>query len=304
MFLKGYSKALLNRLRLGLIRAGYHSRPRFLIIGAQKAGTTALYYYLSEHPNLIPSSEKEIEFFTPELYDDWPEHPYHLILCSRTGTHFCDPQTYRKAAAWYHSHFPLPHELGRHRMTYEATPEYLYYPEATERIFKYDPKIKLIVLLRDPVERAFSAWSMYCSFGEGDYRPLIYAPRRETRGFDESVRDELNEIQSCKTTLEPGYVRRGLYYEQLLRYFKFFQYEQLLILDSYELKGNTSGVVEQTINFLGLPEYRHQGEWPPIHVGRYEKTQIPSATVRLLREFYKPYNEKLYQLLDHDFGWS
>jgi hypothetical protein len=303
MFLKRYRDALLNRLRAGLIRVGYHSKPRFLIIGAQKAGTTALYYYLAEHPNIIPSSEKEIGFFTPELFEDWPEHPNHLILCTRKGADFFDPRVYPKAAAWYHSHFPLPHEVGPDRITYEATPEYLYYPGAAERIFKYDREMKLIAILRDPVERAFSSWNMYCSFGEGCYRPLIYAPRREIREFDEAVRDELNETQSGKTTLGPDYVRRGVYHEQLLRYFKFFEREQVLILDSRALKNNTSGVVEQVVHFLGLPEYRHQGEWPPFLVGKYER-QIPGATVRLLREFYKPYNEKLYQVLDHDFGWQ
>jgi hypothetical protein len=224
-------------------------------------------------------------------------------LCAQNGTDFFDPRTYPRAAAWYHSHFPLPYELGRQRMTYEATPEYLYYPEAARRIFQYDPKIKLIVLLRDPVERAFSAWNMYCSFGEGDYRPLIYAPRREIREFDEAVRDELHEIQADKTTLEPGYVQRGLYYEQLVRYFNFFDRHHILILDSRALKNNTSGVVEQVSDFLGMPQYKQQGEWPPFHVGTY-KTQKSGATIRLLREFYKSYNEKLYTLLDHDFGWE
>jgi hypothetical protein len=292
---------LTNCLHAGLIRVGYHSKPRFLIIGAQKAGTTALYYYLAQHPNIRPSSDKEIFFFCPELFEDWPEHPNHRILCAQKRSDFFDPQTYPKTVAWYHSHFPLPHELGRHHITYEATPEYLYYPTVAERIFKYDPKIKLVAILRDPVERAHSAWNMYCSFGS--YRPFIYAPRRETRGFDEAVRDELNKIQSGKSKLDPGYVRRGLYYDQLLRYFNLFKREQILILDSRALKYTTSVVIEQVVNFLGLPEYRHQGEWPPYLVGAYG-TQIPAVTRCLLHEFYRPHNEKLYELLDHDFGWQ
>ena len=285
-----------------MIRAGYHSKPDFLIIGAQKAGTTALYYYLAEHPNIVPGSDKEISFFSPELFEDWPENPKHPILCSQKGTDFFNPRTYPKRATWYHSSFPLPHEVGRHRITYEATPEYLYYPAVAERIFKYDPKMKLIAILRDPVERAFSAWNMYSSFGEGGYRPLIYAPRRDTRGFNEAVLDELSEIRTGKTKLDPGYVRRGLYHEQLLRYFKLFERHQILILDTNILKSSTSAVIEQVIGFLGLPEYGHEGEWPPIFVGKYE-SQIPDTTARLLREFYKPHNEKLYELLDYDFGW-
>jgi hypothetical protein len=271
-----------------------------------KDASYSLYYYLAEHPNLIPSSEKEIEFFTPELYNDWPEHPRHRVLCAQDPTWFFGmphTQTYCKKMAWYHGHFPLPHELGDQRMTYEATPEYLYYPEAAERIFKYDPSIKLIVLLRNPVERAFSAWNMYCRFGEGDYRPLIYAPRRETRGFDESVRTELKDIQSDRFILEPGYLRRGLYHEQLCRFFKFFSRDQVLVLESRALREETSHVLEQVIRFLQLPEYTYQRHWPPFHVGQYE-TQVVPETLRLLRDFYRPRNLELFELLNQDFGWQ
>src|SRR5256885_4268194 len=93
-----------GHLRTGSLYLGYHSKPKFLIVGAQKAGTTALYYYLAEHPNILPSSDKEIFFFSPELFEDWPEHPNHRILCAQKWTDFFDPRTYPKAAAWYHSH--------------------------------------------------------------------------------------------------------------------------------------------------------------------------------------------------------
>src|SRR5262245_12851795 len=107
MFLARYRVGLANSLRARLIRVGYHSKPRFLIIGAQKAWTTALYYYLARHPNIRPSSEKEIFFFCPELFEDWPEHPNHRILCAQKRSDFFDPRIYPKAAAWYHGHFPL-----------------------------------------------------------------------------------------------------------------------------------------------------------------------------------------------------
>jgi hypothetical protein len=286
-----------------LIRLGYHSRPAFLIIGAQKAGTTALYYYLAEHPNTVMSKQKEVGFFSPELFEDWPAHPDHLLFWSQKGTDFFDPRTYPSKSAWYHSHFPLPHELGRHRITYEATPEYLYYPAAAQRIFKYDPHIKLIAILREPVERAFSAWNMYRTFGDGDYRPLIYAPRRETREFEEAARDELRDLQSFRATLEPGYVRRGLYYEQLQRYFTFFDRKQILILDNNALRHDTSRTLERVFKFLELPNHALRSDWPLIHVGQ-RPTPIPDTTLRLLREFYRPHNEALYQLLNHDFGWQ
>jgi hypothetical protein len=294
--------ALSAQVRARALYLGYYSKPRFLIIGAQKAGTTALFYYLAEHPNIVPSTEKEVGLFAPEIFADWPEHPNHRILCTDGGApHFTQRRAHRTALAWYHTHFPPPHRLGRHRITFEATPEYLYYPHAAERIFEYDPRIKLIALLRDPVERAFAAWNMYSRFG--DYRPLVYAPRKEERGFNEAVEDDLNEIDSGKTISDPGYVRRGLYYEQLQRYFLYFGREQVLILDSRALRSRTSEVVDEVIRFLGLPEYRHPTEWDQIHVGKYER-DFPAATRRLLQDFYRPHNERLYELLDHDFEWS
>jgi hypothetical protein len=291
---------LSSRLKTLAIRAGYHSRPSFLVIGAQKAGTTALYYYLAEHPRIVPSRDKELGFFAPELFADWPEHPNHRILCTRGVTAFDDPRSYRRAVAWYHGQFPWPHELGRERLTFEATPEYLYYPRAAKRIFDYDPDMKLIVLLRDPVERAFSAWNMYRSFG--GYRPLIYATRRETRDFEPAIQAELEELRTGQNSRDPGYVRRGLYHEQLARYFQLFDRRQILVLDSADLRTSTSTAINQVAGFLGLPEHTREGEWQQVLVGGYDPA-MPEPSVRLLREFYAPHNEKLYRLLDRDYGW-
>jgi hypothetical protein len=295
------SKAVLaERLKTLVIRAGYHSRPSFLIIGAQKAGTTALYDYLSQHPRIVPSRDKELGFFSPELFADWPEHPNHRILCTPKGTVFDDPRLYRRAVAWYHGRFPWPHDLGRRRLTFEATPEYLYYPQAAKRIFDYDPAMKLIVLLREPVERAFSAWNMYRSFG--DYRPFIYAPRRETREFEAAIRAELEHLSSNRGSLDPGYVRRGLYHEQLTRYFQWFDRRRVLVLDSVDLRRDTATVINQVIDFLGLPEHRREGEWQQVLVGGYDPA-IPEPAHRLLREFYAPHNQRLYHLLGRAFDW-
>jgi hypothetical protein len=289
-----------ERLKTFAIRAGYHSRPSFLVIGAQKAGTTALYYYLAEHPRIVPSRDKEIGFFAPELFADWPEHPNHRILCTPTGTSFDDSRSYRRAAAWYHGQFPWPHELGRGRLTFEATPEYLYYPRAAKRIFDYDPNMKLIVLLRDPVERAFSAWNMYRSYG--GYRPFIYATKRETRDFESAIQAELDELRTDEIPRDPGYVRRGLYHEQLARYFQLFDRRQILVLDSADLRTSTAAVINQVAGFLGVPEHRREGEWQPVLVGGYDPA-IPEPGLSVLREFYAPHNEELYRLLDRDFGW-
>jgi hypothetical protein len=296
---------LARRLRALAVGAGYHSRPRFLIVGAQKAGTTALFYYLAEHPDLVPAYEKEVGFFAPEPFRDWPEHPLHDVLWRDGRAAFDDPRTYAAALAWYHGNFPLPHRLGRHRLTFEATAEYLYYPLVPERIRRYDPDMKLIALLRDPVDRAFSAWNMYRRFG--GYRPLIYAPKRETRDFPTAIDEELRQLEAGQriggsSDLEPGYVRRGLYHDQLARYLGSFPREHILVLESRDLMNRTGEVIDRVAEFLGLRPMDRDIDWEPMHVGSYEG-RIPSPTAARLKAFFRPHNQQLFELLGRDLDW-
>jgi hypothetical protein len=285
----------------GHVGAGHFSRPAFLIIGAQKAGTSALHHYLSRHPNVVPARKKEIGFFCPEAFQSWSDHPDYVLLSSVAEGGFYDPDFYVRATQWYHAHFPLPHELGSQRMTYEATPEYLYFPEVPKRIAKYNPLTKLIVLLRDPAERAFSAWNMFRGFQDLDAG--IYRQLAETRGFDEAVQDEIARIGLDDASVGSDYVRRGLYHEQLRRYFVHFPRAQVLVLDTRDLKHRTSALIQEIIAFLGLPPYRGEEFWPARLVGEY-RTEIPIRTRDFLREFYKPHNGALYQLLERNFGWD
>jgi hypothetical protein len=278
-----------------LARFGWVSRPAFLIIGAQKAGTVALYNYLSTHPSIIPAREKEISFFSKDLF-------------------------YDRGEAWYHGHFPLCFRPGR-ALSFEATPVYLYYPWCAERILAYDAGIKLIVLLRDPVERAYSAWNMFRDMYHNDPEYLRRrvssandAVRRALNemlsrdsfpGFHEAVLEEITQMPPVATSPEPSYVRRGLYTEQLRRYFKHFERDQVLVVDSRLLRDETQATLDGVVRFLGLPEHDwRQQDLLHLHVGRYERARMPDETRSLLREFYRPHNEELYDLLGCDFGWG
>jgi hypothetical protein len=287
-------RGLRAHVRAGVARLGYHSRPSFLIIGTQKGGTVALRKYLARHQHIVPARKKEIGYFDQDV-------------------------CYGRGDGWYHDHFPLPHRLGRHGVTFEATPEYLYYPKAAERIFSYDADLKLIVLLREPTERAFSAWNMFRTLRTErpdslrsilpDCDPALRdSLTRMLAGdafppFDRAVRDEIDALRAGSTALEPGYVRRGLYHEQLRRYLARFDRDQLLILNSARLRDDPGSVLPEVVRFLGLPEYsRLPLDLSLLHVGRYEQ-QIPGETRAFLREFYEPHNEKLWGLLGRDFDW-
>lgn len=289
------SRDLDRRIRLGLKRGlaclGYFSAPGFLILGAQKSGTTALSRYLCQHPSIKGSSKKEINFFSQEI-------------------------TFARGLAWYHSHFPLPHRLVPHGVTFESSPAYLYYPSSAERIFSYAPGVKLIALLRDPVARAFSAWNMFRNFALQGFKlapgscdePLRISLNRllcaETfPRFDVAIENEIQHLGDEGSELEPSFVRCGLYHQQLLRYFKYFGREQLLILDSSSLRDDTVRVLDQITHFIEVPPHNwSEGEQPPVLVGAYAG-QMSDQTRACLTRLYKPHNERLYKLIGHDFGW-
>jgi hypothetical protein len=268
------------------------------VLGAQKAGTTALFDYLRAHPRVVGSSTKEIGFFAPEAFAGWAAHPSHAIL---HDAHPDDPFSSRAKLAWYHGHFPLPHRL-RGRLPFEATPEYLYVPAAAARIHAYDPTIKLVALLREPAERAYAAWTMYSNLGS--YRPRVYASRRELRPFDLAVADELDELHRGERSLEPGYVKRGLYAEQLERYLELFPREQLLVVDSGRLARDTGAVVNEVLAFVGLDPLPDR-EWPRVHVGRYgDRGPAVDETLAVLRSFYAPHDRRLAELLGQPPAWA
>ncbi|HWI56250.1 MAG TPA: sulfotransferase domain-containing protein, partial [Bacillota bacterium] len=112
-------------------------RPDFLILGAQKAGTSSLEFFLSQHPQIKCARTKEVGFFSRD-------------------------QLFQSGPGWYARQFPRRNWPGT--LLFEATPEYLYYPFAAERIREFDPRMKCLILLRNPVNRAFSAWNMYRQF--------------------------------------------------------------------------------------------------------------------------------------------
>ena len=279
---------------MAAIWVGYHSRPSFLIIGAQKGGTSALHAYLSEHSHVMPATKKEIGFFHKDV-------------------------AYDRGLIWYHSHFPLPHHLGDGAVTFEATPEYLYSAKSARRIHRYDPDIRLAVLLRDPVDRAYSHWNMlrkmlrrkpeflFQRTRDSDPAVRAWADRilanESFPGFGEAVREELEMIEANDPAPEPSYLRRGLYYEQLMTYLRYFDRDQVMVIDSRSLIHDRVETLGKIGEFLQLPAHEWSSEDLALrNVNVYQEDLSARARV-FLRDFYRPHNEKLYQLLGRDFGW-
>ena len=197
--------------------AGGGKRVGFLVAGAQKAGTTALFDYLAELPGLELPAVKEAHFFDDEERVDWRAPDYDL----------------------YHALF---RDTGR--LWGEATPIYLYWPNALERIRVYNPAIKLILLFRDPIERAWSHWKME------------YARGWETEPFAWCVRQGRARVDCPEV---PGfhrvfsYVERGFYGAQLARALTLFPREQMLLLRSEDLDNRPDETLARICRFVGAP---------------------------------------------------
>ena len=244
-------------------------RPRlgFMIVGAQKCGTSALAHFLSQHPEIGMASPKEVHLFDGPGYSArWtPEQ-----IDERYGRRF-------------------EHCTGA-RILGEATPSYMFVPEIAREIARYNPNLKLIVLLRDPVERAISHYYMEKARGR-ERRPLWLALLREPFRLRRcrNGRVQGSETQRC------SYRTRGLYSHQLRNLYRYFDSDQVLIVWSKELRERHDAVLRRVFAFLGVSE--HARVTPEI-VFRGERGATPHRTVSwLLRLSYVAELARLRALL-------
>ena len=267
--------------------ASQRALPDHFILGATKCGTTSLAHYLSLHPACVPAYTKEL-MFLQDLPHFESNYQRQRVIRWAWGEYGEDLSTYRKF-------FPLEQELravseslGVTARTGDHTPFYLYCPVATRRIFKMAPAARLIVLLRDPVARTFSDYNML-----RDRNPL------ETRTFEQAVEDELSG--ACRD-FRRTYLHQSLYAPHLKRWLATFDSDQILILDSRELFRDKAATLGRVFEFLDLPPYEPT-ELPVKNKGRYREPMMPKTEARL-REYFRPHNQDLYELLGRDFGWE
>lgn len=255
--------------------------PDFIIVGAQKCGTGTFYNNLVEHPSVIPAFVKEVHFFN---------------------------NNFQKGAHWYKAHFPLSpykyyitHMCKRAFLTGEATPGYIFHPHAPRRISEIIPKVKIIVLVRNPVDRAYS-----------HYHHEV-RKRRETLSFEDAIRMEEERLRgefgkimedenyTSFNYFHYSYLLKGIYVDQLKRLSNFFNKEQILILKSEDFFHDHQAVFDRVLKFLNLPNWQFK-DFRKCNVGHYPKINI--TTRRQLLDYFEPHNRRLYEYLGINFGWE
>ena len=198
----------------------------FMIIGAQKCGTVALHRFLAQHPEIGMPWPKELHLFdAPEYSREW---------------------TPEQIDERYRPHFE---HCADARIRGEATPIYLFFPEIARELARYNPQLKLIVLLRDPVERAISHYYMEKN-RDAEHRPLWWALLRERSALRRctDVRAPGSAVRVC------SYRARGLYSLQLRNLYRFFDRDQVLIVHNPALRERHDAVLRGIFAFLGVSE--------------------------------------------------
>lgn len=249
--------------------------PDYIIIGVQKGGTSSLFRYLTRHPNVLPGYKKEVKFFDGR---------------------------YTKGLDWYRYNFPLVSQMSDpYTQTGEASPSYVFHPLVPQRIKESLPNIKLILLLRDPVARAYSHY-------QGNLRK-----GHEKLSFQEAIEQEENRLEGEREKIIAdqtypmyrylvfSYLTRGVYIDQLRNWFKSFSREQILILRSEDFFNSPPKVFQRVLTFLGLPDWKLDN-YDIFNFGRYEK--MDHRMENKLRTYFYPHNQELYEYLGLNFNWE
>lgn len=272
-------------MRTGLRRSTSQLRslPEFLIIGGQRCGTTSLFNYLLDHPLTLPPLVKEPQFFT---------------------------QHWSRGTGWYRAQFPTDLRRSRQSMqgrrgsvTFEATPYYLFHPCAAERAAQVLPAAKLVVLLRDPVERAYSHYqhTVRQGFESMSFPEAIELEPTRLAGEEDRIRSEPGYHGTNHRVF--SYVSRGFYAEQLERWMVHFPRNSLLVVQSEELFADPARHYRELLAFLGLPDWRPARF--DVHTKRSARSEgIPTDLRRSLEQRFAPANRRLEQLLGRELSWS
>ena len=253
--------------------ARWRSLPDFIVIGAQKAGTTSLFRYLTALPQVARPFGQEPVFFSHEI-------------------------KFARGADEYRANFPLKAGM-RQRITGEASGEYLYYPDAPERIAELVPDVRMIAVLRDPVDRTVSHYFHNVKLG------------LEELNLEEAIHRELTWHQSSDPATGPlhrrfgvlgsgrAYLGRSMYAQHLARWFDRFDDSQILVVEAESLYDDPAATTATVCDFLFLPHPTSQ-QFARHNAGR--RTDVDGELVAWLTSTFSEPNRELRELLHTQLG--
>lgn len=272
---------------LGYLTAGDRPLPDYLIIGCKRGGTTSLFNYLAGHPGIL--------------------HMYPQIRGTKSTDYFFKGGDH--SVRWYRSHFPservrtrLRRKLGYRALSGEASPYYVWDPRVAQRAEQVVPEVKSILLLRDPVKRA---WSHYQERRQNNTEPL---------GFPQAIEAEEARLEGEleRMLADPHYYSeahdfysyrsRGVYAPQIRNWLEHFPREQLLIIYAEDLYRNTLETVGQVCDFLDIPRAE---KLPPTTYNTMpgSRDTPPKDVIDELRAFYKPFQTEVEELVGRPAPW-
>lgn len=267
---------------LGGATSGARMIPEFIVIGGQRCGTTSLFRNIAEHPQVLrPGIEKGIDWFTLH---------------------------YDRDMSWYRSHFPVERiarlRVGRHgrAVAFEACTYYMFHPFAMQRLAERLPDVKLVAMLRDPVERAFSAYKHELARGfetEPDFATALALEDSRLEGEIEKIAADVTYESHAHR--HQAYRRRGEYAEQLERVLALFPRERVHVLDS------ESYFAEPEREYAALLEFLELEPYAPARFDRHNarpSKPMPADTRDLLTEHYAPHDKRLADLLGRTPRWA
>jgi hypothetical protein len=258
--------------------------PDALIIGAQRAGSTSLYDHLTQHPGVKGARmTKEVHFFDA-AWDRGVGYYAKFFPSQRARDRFSTRHGYDLVAL-------------------DATPYYMFNPHCPGRVASLIPEARLIAVLRNPIDRAFSHYKHEVATGFETSASFEEAIDRE----DERLEGEVERMMSDETYRSVAhqhfsYLSRGRYDEQLARWFDLFAADRVLILVSEELFRDADPAMRQVYRFLDLPDHA-SGPFPASNASTGGSKLLPQTRARL-REYFAEPNRRLYDTLGRDLGWG
>jgi hypothetical protein len=254
-----------------LLTSSFRALPNFILIGAQKGGSSALYKFICEHPKVQRAFIKEPHYFSGRYRTD--------------------------NLKWYRALFPFKNSGI---ITGEASPSYITHPLSPSRIKSLLPEAKLILIVRNPVERAFSNYFHSVKYGREEL-PIEEAFNRPISDFETEynrMRDE--DGYHSQFYYRFGYVHKGFYDFHLANWYQHFAKEQLLVVENNELLNEPDKVYKEVLEHLELDSFRPEA-FKKINVGSTKK--VDEGLRAEIAEKFKESNQRFFEMIGKEYDW-